>query len=215
MIAISFGLGFGINDLANADSTAPSGTSIPIKKGGTGATDKTNALKNLLPDLDGNNGKVLGLNSSNEPTWLDNAVLPDYSAADSGKVLEIDNSGTPAWTSPDERWSRVIALSANANIVIDLGDGDTLKIDNAKVTDNVTLTVSQTRTVTISGFTSGGQTVSSRVVQSAGVARYITAPQAQVTMMDIGISSDKFKQFHLSMWHNHNNNDSGNMWRIQ
>jgi hypothetical protein len=99
MIVISFSIGFGVSSSVSADSSSPSGTSIPVKKGGTGAVDKTNALKNLLPDLAGNDGKALGL-VSGEPTWMNGLALPNYSAADGGKVLEVDSGGALTWTTP-------------------------------------------------------------------------------------------------------------------
>jgi hypothetical protein len=52
-------------DYVGEDSEVP----LPISMGGTGAIDKTNALKNLLPDFAGNDGKVLGLNDGN-PDWI-------------------------------------------------------------------------------------------------------------------------------------------------
>ncbi|MDR1300721.1 MAG: hypothetical protein LBK50_03370 [Candidatus Nomurabacteria bacterium] len=97
LVGAAFIVGISIGN--SAEGSAPSGTSIPVKKGGTGATDKTNALKNLLPDLAGNDGKVLGL-SSGTPTWMNSATLPNYSAADSGKILKIDNSGSLTWATP-------------------------------------------------------------------------------------------------------------------
>ncbi|MDR1197366.1 MAG: hypothetical protein LBL08_03815, partial [Candidatus Nomurabacteria bacterium] len=57
---MAFSIGFGFGDSAQADPSA-SGTSIPITKGGTGATTAAGALTNLLPDFGGNDGKVLGL----------------------------------------------------------------------------------------------------------------------------------------------------------
>jgi hypothetical protein len=45
------------------------GTSIPVSKGGTGATSPYEALMNLLPSYAGNDGKVLGLNAG-QPAWV-------------------------------------------------------------------------------------------------------------------------------------------------
>ncbi|MDR1300723.1 MAG: hypothetical protein LBK50_03380 [Candidatus Nomurabacteria bacterium] len=75
-------VGFSIGGSAN--SASPSGTSIPVKKGGTGATTAAGALENLLPSFTGNDGKVLGLNSGT-PQWVAQTgggnsayMFPDY-----------------------------------------------------------------------------------------------------------------------------------------
>jgi hypothetical protein len=98
IVVAAFSIGFGFGNSASADPTpSPSGTSIPVKKGGTGATDKTNALKNLLPDLSGNDGKVLGLNSGT-PTWVDQTgggatsyMFPDYANMETIKQISANN----------------------------------------------------------------------------------------------------------------------------
>ncbi|MDR1300324.1 MAG: hypothetical protein LBK50_01305 [Candidatus Nomurabacteria bacterium] len=58
LVGASFIVGISIGNSAN--SASPSGTSMPIKKGGTGATNEQNAMQNLLPDFASNTGKVLG-----------------------------------------------------------------------------------------------------------------------------------------------------------
>jgi hypothetical protein len=72
-----------------ADS-ANSGTHLPISKGGTGAGEKSDALKNLLPDLANNNGKVLGL-TSGTPTWV-NTGATVTSSNDDGKVKILEDT---------------------------------------------------------------------------------------------------------------------------
>ncbi|MDR1300644.1 MAG: hypothetical protein LBK50_02960 [Candidatus Nomurabacteria bacterium] len=73
----------GMNLVTSADSASPSGTSIPIKKGGTGATTPSDAIQNLLPDFASNAGKVLGSTGSGIG-WVAQAggggyfVSPDY-----------------------------------------------------------------------------------------------------------------------------------------
>jgi hypothetical protein len=74
-------IGIGIGGSANGASA--SGTSIPVSKGGTGATTAMGALQHLLPDYANNDGKVLGLNSG-VPAWVNQTsgeemVVPDYS----------------------------------------------------------------------------------------------------------------------------------------
>jgi hypothetical protein len=76
----------GANLVTSADSASPSGTSIPVTKGGTGATTEQGALQNLLPDFDSNNGKVLG-STGTEIGWVEQTK----SSNDIGKV-KIDST---------------------------------------------------------------------------------------------------------------------------
>ncbi|MDR1032443.1 MAG: hypothetical protein LBL84_00310 [Candidatus Nomurabacteria bacterium] len=84
LVGTAFLLGGGITNLAQGASA--SGTSIPVTKGGTGATTPTGALQNLLPNYAGNNGRVLGL-TSGTVGWVDQTknsyMTPDYSNIDS------------------------------------------------------------------------------------------------------------------------------------
>jgi hypothetical protein len=121
----------GMNLVTSADSASPSGTSIPVTKGGTGATDKTNALKNLLPDLAGNDGKVLGLNSGT-PTWVEQSdgkyfVSPDYAKIDSVNHITTNN-GT--WTVDKAGYVYLYGAGTNSTVIrflingVDTGGGD-------------------------------------------------------------------------------------------
>jgi hypothetical protein len=65
-----------INNTKTAEAST-SGTNMPISKGGTGASDANQALKNLLPSLAGNDGKVLGLDSGN-PAWVSGGVVASH-----------------------------------------------------------------------------------------------------------------------------------------
>jgi hypothetical protein len=91
VIAVSFCIGFGVSNSVSADSS-PSGTSIPIKKGGTGSTTEQGALQNLLPDFASNTGKVLG-STGTEIGWVEQAKSSD----DVGKV-KIDNANNTMTT---------------------------------------------------------------------------------------------------------------------
>jgi hypothetical protein len=84
LIIAIFALGTGFiitNHLSQiAHSASESGTSIPVKKGGTGATTAGGALQNLLPSYTDNNGRVLGL-ANGAPSWVeqtDSYMFPDY-----------------------------------------------------------------------------------------------------------------------------------------
>jgi hypothetical protein len=93
MIVISFSIGFGVSSSVSADSSSISGTSIPVKKGGTGSTTEQGALQNLLPDFDSNNGKVLGSTGS-AITWVDQNNPEIQSSNDVGKVKVDDTDKT-------------------------------------------------------------------------------------------------------------------------
>ncbi|MDR1300751.1 MAG: hypothetical protein LBK50_03540 [Candidatus Nomurabacteria bacterium] len=75
----------------SANSASPSGTSIPVKKGGTGATTPSDAMQNLLPDFSTNNGKVLGSTGS-AITWVERTDA--RSSDDIGKVKVNDTDKT-------------------------------------------------------------------------------------------------------------------------
>jgi hypothetical protein len=98
IVVVAFSLGFGFGDSAQADPSA-SGTSIPITKGGTGATTAAGALTNLLPDFGGNDGKVLGL-SGGTPSWVAQTggsatayMFPDYANMETtnNRVISVSN----------------------------------------------------------------------------------------------------------------------------
>jgi hypothetical protein len=93
MVAVSFVIGFGVSNSVSADSNSPSGTSIPVKKGGTGSTTTQGALQNLLPDFDSNNGKVLG-STGTEISWVDQNNPEIQSSNDIGKVKVDDTDKT-------------------------------------------------------------------------------------------------------------------------
>jgi hypothetical protein len=118
LIIATFAIGVSIGSSANADPS-PSGTSIPITKGGTGATDKTNALKNLLPDLAGNDGKVLGLNGGT-PTWVDFPQRNDSITATSAtysfkgtRYVELGYSGN--WSGQYKKFYHGEGIPAGSN----------------------------------------------------------------------------------------------------
>jgi hypothetical protein len=111
VIAVSFSIGFGVSNSVSAEPSPPSsnGTSIPIKKGGTGATTKENALQNLLPDFTNNDNKVLGL-SSGTPTWVDRTDAK--SSDDVGKV-KIDSTNKTMTTNGEIAVYNGVAYSIN------------------------------------------------------------------------------------------------------
>jgi hypothetical protein len=108
LVSTAFTIGLSINNSANGAS--PSGTSIPIKKGGTGATDKVNALTNLLPDLAGNDGKVLGLQGGT-PSWVAQAgnliMTPDYTKQETTNLLDNSDYKT-SFTLPASTWTSTV-----------------------------------------------------------------------------------------------------------
>ncbi|MDR1300753.1 MAG: hypothetical protein LBK50_03550 [Candidatus Nomurabacteria bacterium] len=77
----------------SANSASPSGTSIPVKKGGTGATTASDAIQNLLPDFASNNGKVLG-STGTTIQWVDQNNPEIQSSNDTGKVKIDDTAKT-------------------------------------------------------------------------------------------------------------------------
>ncbi|MBX3040161.1 MAG: hypothetical protein KF789_05555, partial [Bdellovibrionaceae bacterium] len=79
----------------SADFTTPSGVltlvTVPVSKGGTGATTEQGAINNLLPAQSGQSGKILQTNGSNV-SWVDTpatgitALTGDVTASGSGSV---------------------------------------------------------------------------------------------------------------------------------
>jgi hypothetical protein len=100
LIGIAFAIGIGIGN--SASGAGASGTSIPITKGGTGATTAQGALQNLLPNYTNNNGKVLGL-SGGVPTWVNFPQRNDSITATSTysfkgtRYVELGYSGSGNW----------------------------------------------------------------------------------------------------------------------
>jgi hypothetical protein len=95
---------WGIINNTKSVNGVSSGTSLPISKGGTDATNASDALKNLLPDLTNNDGKVLGLNGGN-PTWVNNNTanleLDIYLDASSGNDTTGDGTQANPWQTID------------------------------------------------------------------------------------------------------------------
>jgi hypothetical protein len=109
IVGIAFILGGAVNNMANGASA--SGTSIPIEKGGTNATDRAGALNNLLPDRTNNNGKVLGLNSSGVPSWLPSSRNDSFTATSSysfkgTKYVELGYTGESSSGWPTNSYKR-------------------------------------------------------------------------------------------------------------
>ncbi|MDR1300270.1 MAG: hypothetical protein LBK50_01030 [Candidatus Nomurabacteria bacterium] len=111
-------VGFSIGGSVN--SASPSGTSIPVKKGGTGATTPSDAIQNLLPDFASNAGKVLGSTGSGigwvAQTGGGNSayMFPDYANQETANRNETNNV---AWTVENDGYvyCRMMMTSANAS----------------------------------------------------------------------------------------------------
>jgi hypothetical protein len=123
-VVVAFVIGIGVGNSASADPTPnPSGTSIPVKKGGTGSTTEQGALQNLLPDFDSNNGKVLG-STGTEIGWVEQTKSSD----DIGKV-KIDSTDKTMTTNGDIGVNGTSKVSINrpdlwtANVEYDFGSG--------------------------------------------------------------------------------------------
>jgi hypothetical protein len=122
---VAFSIGFGFGNSASADPTppSPSGTSIPVKKGGTGSTTEQGALQNLLPDFDSNTGKVLG-STGTEIGWVEQAKSSD----DIGKV-KIDSTDKTMTTNGEIGVNGASQVSINrpdlwtAGVEYDFGNG--------------------------------------------------------------------------------------------
>jgi hypothetical protein len=88
-VGLAFVIGNGVGNTARG--TSASGTSIPISKGGTGATTAQGALQSLLPDFADNNGRVLGSNGTSIG-WVDGGkdsyMTPDYARQEAVTLTE-------------------------------------------------------------------------------------------------------------------------------
>jgi hypothetical protein len=117
----------GMNLVTSADSASPSGTSIPVTKGGTGSTTEQGALQNLLPDFDSNNGKVLGSTGS-AIEWVEQNNPEIQSSSDIGKV-KVDDTAKTMTVSGETAVSGGVVYSINrpdkwiANTELDFGGG--------------------------------------------------------------------------------------------
>jgi hypothetical protein len=109
-----------------ARGASAGGTSIPITKGGTGATTPNDAIKNLLPDFATNNGKVLG-STGTTIGWVDQNNPVIQSSNDTGKV-KIDDTAKTMTVSGETAISGGVVYSINrpdkwpANTELDFGD---------------------------------------------------------------------------------------------
>jgi hypothetical protein len=123
---VAFVIGIGVGNSASADPS-PSGTSIPVKKGGTGATTPEIALQNLLPDFNSNNGKVLGSTGS-AIEWVEQNNPDIQSSNDIGKV-KVDDTAKTMTVSGETAISGGVVYSINrpdkwvANTELDFGGG--------------------------------------------------------------------------------------------
>jgi hypothetical protein len=115
-----------INNTKNVNGVS-SGTSLPISKGGTDATNASDALKNLLPDLTGNDGKILGLNGGT-PTWINgaqNLELAVYLDANSGNDSTGDGTEGNPWKTFKHAIDWILAhKSTSSDVRINLKAGD-------------------------------------------------------------------------------------------
>jgi hypothetical protein len=92
------GDGSGLTNLPNANLTNATGT-LPISNGGTGATNASLAISNLLPSYTGNSNRILALNSNaTSLLWTTNAgggsaSYPSFSN-NASKVLAVMTNET-------------------------------------------------------------------------------------------------------------------------
>jgi hypothetical protein len=92
LVGLAFIIGGSVGNTAKG--TSASGTSIPISKGGTGATTAQGALQSLLPDFADNNGRVLGSNGTSIG-WVDGGkdsyMTPDYANMEPQNLITENN----------------------------------------------------------------------------------------------------------------------------
>jgi hypothetical protein len=159
LIVVTFVIGVGVGNSVSAEPSPPSsnGTSIPIKKGGTGSTTEQGALQNLLPDFDTNNGKVLG-STGTEIGWVEQVKSSD----DVGKV-KIDNANNTMTTNGETAVYDSVVYSINrpdkwiANTELNFGGG----LYGYRATgQNISIKASLTTYFTITSTTGSSKLVS-------------------------------------------------------